>query len=153
VLIRYLSGLEATNHLAEAIAGVVVADDLILLTGGIGSGKTAFTQALARWLGVTESVTSPSFVIHSLYVSGRLPISHVDLYRLASDAEVIDLGLDDHSDGGVTVVEWADRFGGFEPPYLTIAFDLGARDDERIAILNATGETWARRLRTLENAL
>jgi tRNA threonylcarbamoyladenosine biosynthesis protein TsaE len=146
LLIRYLTSIGETNRLAAAIAEVSDVGDLILLTGGIGSGKTAFVQAFAGALGVREPVTSPSFVLQNVYESGRATVSHVDLYRLASAAEVESLGIDDFADDSITLVEWADRYESFTPPYLELAFDLGARDEERIVTIRDIGGRWRNRL-------
>jgi tRNA threonylcarbamoyladenosine biosynthesis protein TsaE len=144
--VRHLESLDDTRALATGLARDAQAGDLILLNGGIGSGKTAFAQAFAAALGVRELVTSPTFVIHTMYDSGRLPMSHFDLYRLEDPASIAQLGIEEYVDGGVTLVEWADRGSGFAPPCLTIGFDLGARDDERIATIAASGEPWHERL-------
>lgn len=143
---RRLASLDDTKRLAGALAGVVRHGDLILLHGGIGSGKTTFVQAVAAALGVTEPVTSPTFVIHNLYESGRLALNHFDIYRLEDRGSIAELGIEDHVDDGVTLVEWADRSDAFGPPYLTIAFALGAADDERIATIVPTEGSWHDRL-------
>lgn len=148
----HLESLDDTHALAADLARIARRGDLLLLNGGIGSGKTSFTQGFARALGVQEHVTSPSFVIHTMYESGRLPMSHFDLYRLEDPASVAYLGIEEYVDDGVTLIEWADRSGGFAAPYLTIAFDLGAQDDERIATIAATGGSWCERLDWLGEA-
>jgi tRNA threonylcarbamoyladenosine biosynthesis protein TsaE len=83
--------------------------DVIALTGELGAGKTSFVQGLVRALGVTAGATSPTFVLVNEY-RGRLPIHHVDVYRVDTLTELIDIGLEELMDGeGVTVIEWADR--------------------------------------------
>lgn len=83
--------------------------DVILLIGGLGTGKTCFTQGIAHALGVTDYVTSVSFVLLGEY-QGRLPLYHADLFRLDSLEEVAELGLDDVVyQGGVLVIEWAEK--------------------------------------------
>ncbi len=83
--------------------------DLLLLCGDLGSGKTCLTQGIARGLKVADNVRSPTFVLATEY-AGRLPLYHIDLYRLDDIREVDDLGLDDYIEGeGVCVVEWADK--------------------------------------------
>jgi tRNA threonylcarbamoyladenosine biosynthesis protein TsaE len=83
--------------------------DVVALTGELGAGKTSFVQGLVRALGVTAGATSPTFVLVNEY-RGRLPIHHVDVYRVDTLTELIDIGLEELMDGeGVTVIEWADR--------------------------------------------
>lgn len=145
-LVRYLSSVAATRDVASVLAGVLRPGDLVLLTGGIGSGKTTFVQALAETLGVQEYVTSPSFVIHAVYESGELPLSHVDLYRLDTPEEVEAIGFEEYLDTAVTVVEWADRYAGFDPPRLVAALDLGPREDDRLLTLTPEGGDWLERV-------
>lgn len=88
----------------------------MLLVGSLGSGKTCLTQGIARGMGIQEPVASPTFVI-LLEHRAKLPLYHVDLYRLERADDVLDLGLDDYFYGdGVTVVEWADRAMAAMPP-------------------------------------
>lgn len=141
-----LSSPDATARFAGDLAGLAEVGDLLLLTGGIGSGKTVFAQGFARGLGVAERVTSPSFVFHAFYRSGRIPLNHVDLYRVAAPEEADELGLWDFMDDAVTLVEWADRYDGVQPPYLLLNFELGRDPDDRIVTLTPQGETWSRRL-------
>jgi tRNA threonylcarbamoyladenosine biosynthesis protein TsaE len=96
------------NYLGELAQGA----DVFLLTGELGAGKTCLVQGIARGLDVTEYAFSPSFVILREY-HGRLPLYHIDLYRLDNVEEVADLGLEDYLYGdGVCVVEWAEK--GFQ---------------------------------------
>jgi tRNA threonylcarbamoyladenosine biosynthesis protein TsaE len=83
--------------------------DVVALTGELGAGKTSFVQGLVRALGVTAGATSPTFVLVNEY-RGRLPVHHVDVYRVDTLTELIDIGLEELMEGeGVTVIEWADR--------------------------------------------
>ncbi len=101
---------EATQQLAETLAHLLAAGDVLALQGDLGAGKTNFVQGLARGLGITEDVNSPTFILANEYLSGRLPLYHIDAYRLENAAEARGFGLDDYLNGdGVTVVEWADR--------------------------------------------
>ena len=107
-LVQELPNRRATIQLGRALAGVLVAGDLIVLEGELGAGKTFLARAICRGLGVPTSVpvTSPTFtLVHEL--EGRLPIAHADLYRLRAAAELRDLGLRERrSEGAVVVVEW-----------------------------------------------
>jgi tRNA threonylcarbamoyladenosine biosynthesis protein TsaE len=87
----------------------------VALTGELGAGKTCFTQGLVRGLGVTARATSPTFVLVNEY-RGRLPVHHVDAYRTASLAELLDLGVPELFGDGVTIVEWADKLEALLPP-------------------------------------
>jgi tRNA threonylcarbamoyladenosine biosynthesis protein TsaE len=97
-----------TQKLGEVIGRLACTGDIILLTGPLGAGKTCLTQGIARGLGIRESTPSPTFMLAREY-HGRLPLYHVDLYRLEFE-EISDLGLDEYLFGeGIAVVEWAEK--------------------------------------------
>jgi tRNA threonylcarbamoyladenosine biosynthesis protein TsaE len=101
----------ATCALASALASVARPGDLVCLVGDLGAGKTQFAKGFAAGLGVTDTVSSPTFVLMAEY-TGRIPLFHLDLYRLADAADALAGGLvDDRQLEGVTVVEWAERMG------------------------------------------
>ena len=101
-----------TRGIAQAIAKLVRAGDMIVLIGEMGSGKTTFSQHFAHALGVTEPVTSPTFNLLHNYAGGRLQLHHADLYRLERTGELDDLGLTELQEaGGVMLVEWGDVVG------------------------------------------
>ncbi len=96
-----------TRALGERIAGRLRPGDVLLLEGDLGAGKSELTRGIARGLGVTETVTSPSFTILNVYESGRCPLYHFDWYRLESAEELYELGMDEYLGGdGIAVVEW-----------------------------------------------
>jgi tRNA threonylcarbamoyladenosine biosynthesis protein TsaE len=100
---------QATLRLGERLGRAALPGDLILLRGDLGAGKTTFAQGIARGLGVTGAVNSPTFTLIKEY-AGRLSLYHVDLYRLDALEEIEALGIEDYLElGGVCVVEWADR--------------------------------------------
>ena len=100
---------EQTQHLGNCLGKLAKTGDVLLLTGNLGSGKTCLTQGIAWGLDVKEYAFSPSFVIVREY-HGRLPLYHVDFYRLNRIEEIVDLGLDEYFYGkGVCVVEWAEK--------------------------------------------
>ncbi len=101
---------EETRRLGERLAGVLRPGDTVLLTGDLGAGKSELARGVARGLGVTETVTSPSFTILNVYESGRVPFYHFDWYRLESEDELYELGMDEYLGGdGIAMVEWPER--------------------------------------------
>ena len=137
---EYLSNSEAeTEALGEALAGRLTAGDVIAFSGDLGAGKTAFTRGLARGLGVTERVASPTFTIVNEYLGGRLPLFHFDLYRLSSAEELFDIGWEDYLDrGGVCAVEWSENGEGVLEDPIRVDIRRGAADDQRV--ITITGE-------------
>ena len=99
---------EDMRSLGERLAAELAAGDVVVLTGDLGAGKTTFVQGVAAGLGAQGPVLSPTFVIARVYRGGRLPLVHVDAYRLGSRVEVDDLDLDADVAESVTVVEWGD---------------------------------------------
>ncbi len=99
-----------TRALGERLASGLQPGDTVILEGELGAGKSELARGIARGLGVTETVTSPSFTILNVYESGRCPLYHFDWYRLESEEELYELGMDEYLGGdGIAVVEWAER--------------------------------------------
>ena len=99
-----------TRALGEKLARRLQPGDVLLLEGDLGAGKSELTRGIAKGLGVTETVTSPSFTILNVYESGRCPLYHFDWYRLESAEELYELGMDEYLGGdGIAVVEWPGR--------------------------------------------
>ena len=99
-----------TRALGEKLAERLQPGDVLLLEGDLGAGKSELTRGIAKGLGVTETVTSPSFTILNVYESGRFPLYHFDWYRLESSEELYELGMDEYLGGdGAAVVEWPGR--------------------------------------------
>lgn len=146
-IVKVMKSVEDTVELASEFAEILEKGDLLLFTGEIGAGKTTFIQALAKNLGIKELVTSPTFVIHMLRESGRIPLSHVDLYRLNNDNEVESIGFEEYYDSAVTVVEWANRYSGFEAPYVELHFEYGEHETERIVSIYPNGGDWDKRIK------
>ena len=105
---------EATADLGEQWGRTAFSGLVIGLTGDLGAGKTQLVKGLARGLGITNRVVSPTFALVNEYRGGRLPLFHLDLYRLESRAQISGAGLEEYlNPAGVTVVEWAERW--FDP--------------------------------------
>lgn len=101
---------EETRHIGERLAGVLRPGDVILLLGDLGAGKSELTRGIAKGLGVTDVVTSPTFTILNVYDSGRIPLYHFDWYRLNDTEELFEMGLDEYlGSDGVAVIEWPMR--------------------------------------------
>lgn len=105
----------ATQALGATLAGAARIGDVLAIWGDLGAGKTQFAKGFARGLGVEETVNSPSFVLMAEY-AGRLPLFHLDLYRLADEADVLGGGLlDERQADGVTLIEWPERMAAALP--------------------------------------
>ena len=101
---------EETEKLGAALAQRLKPGTIIAYTGDLGAGKTAFTRGLAKGLGYTQPVTSPTYTIVNEYLGGRLPLFHFDMYRLASSDDLWDIGWEDYLErGGVCAVEWSEN--------------------------------------------
>jgi tRNA threonylcarbamoyladenosine biosynthesis protein TsaE len=125
---------EATRKLASTIAGALRPGDVVTLTGELGAGKTVFVQGAAAALGVIERVTSASFLLRRQY-EGNVPVLHIDVFRLDTLQDVIDIGYEDALDGRhVTFIEWGDAISPLLPPnYLEVEFRLPDPDSRRQA--------------------
>lgn len=131
--------VDETERLAADFAASLHPGAVLAFTGGLGMGKTAFTRGLARGLGFSGRVTSPTFTLVNEY-DGRIPLFHFDLYRIASSDELFDLGWDDYlARGGVCAVEWSERIADALPPD-TIYVDLARHSDhDDWRIITVTG--------------
>jgi tRNA threonylcarbamoyladenosine biosynthesis protein TsaE len=135
-----------TDTLAAAgrLASICRPDDVIVLAGPLGAGKTAFVSGLADGLGVEEIVASPSYVLMRRYDSGFLPLVHVDVYRLSSIGEFEDLGVFEEGRGGVVAVEWGEVVGGVLPAdRLTVRFTVESDGTRRLELV--PGGIWQAR--------
>lgn len=147
------AGPEATALVGGALGAQAQPGDVLLLQGPLGTGKTCLTQGLARGLGVTAPVTSPTFILVNQY-SGRLTLYHVDLYRIEAVAEAIDLGLDDYFFGdGVCVVEWPERAPAAMPPEHLLVVLEHAGEQQRRLTFQAAGSRYIELLADLPRYL
>lgn len=160
---RFLStSAEQTRAVGRAIAELARPGDVVVLAGELGAGKTVLAQGLAAGLGVDEPVVSPSFTLVREYF-GRLPVAHVDVYRLGRVQELIDLALDEGPGrDGITVVEWGDLIASaLGTQRLEVRLDRSGdeagggtgADDERVITLTSYGSAWTARLAALADLL
>ncbi len=135
-----------TRRLAARLAEVARAGDLIGLVGDLGAGKTQFAKGFARGLGIEDTVSSPTFVLMAEYV-GRLPLFHLDLYRLDGAVDAMGGGLlDERQLDGVVLIEWAERLGAALPVgRLEVVID-GTGDEPRRITLRSPDPGYARYL-------
>lgn len=132
-----------TEQLGQALAKSLYAGAVVAFTGDLGAGKTAFTRGLARGLGVTGQVTSPTFTIVNEYEGDRLPLFHFDMYRLSCSDELFDIGWEDYlARGGVCAVEWSENVDdALEENCIRVDIRRGEHDEQRlITITGVTGE-------------
>jgi tRNA threonylcarbamoyladenosine biosynthesis protein TsaE len=135
-----------TLELAGTVGELLRAGDVVSLVGDLGAGKTVFARGVARALGVTEPVVSPSFTIVREY-DGRMPLVHVDVYRIDTVQELYDLGFEELvRDDAVTLVEWGDMIDGLLPvDRLDVRLAPGDTDDERVVEIEGHGRSWRAR--------
>lgn len=142
-----------TREIGGALAALLLPGDVVSLTGDLGAGKTCLVQGAARALGVEEPVTSPTFVLAREY-HGSVPVHHLDVYRLNTLQEVIDLGFEDLLDPtGVIFIEWGEAIAPLLPPsYLEV--EITALDDERrLLSIVGRGPAWAPRWSRVEDVV
>ena len=150
-----------TQQLAATVAGALRPGDVVALTGELGAGKTCFVQGAARALGVTERVTSPSFVLRREY-EGTVPVLHMDIYRLETLQDIVDIGYEEVFDATrVTFIEWGDAMSPLLPTdHLELEFrlpsltpDAASNEEDRRIVVRPRGEDWLRRLADLRTSL
>lgn len=141
---------DETREIAARLAPSLEAGDVVVLSGELGSGKTVFAQGVIGALGVDDPVTSPTFALVHEY-EARLPVAHVDVYRLNRVQELFDLGFEEiASEDRVTFVEWGERADQVLPAdRLTVHIARGDEPDRRVVTLTPVGRRWERRLPVL----
>ena len=149
-LLLRTSTADDTQAVGTAIAPLLRINDVMVLTGELGAGKTTLVRGIARGLGADEHVASPTFTLVREYVTGRIPIAHVDVFRLDRVQDVVDLALDELEDGAcLLIVEWGDAVEELLPEdrvrvELTTEDPTGGLEARRIMI-TSEGTSWLER--------
>ena len=124
-----------TEAVGEALGKVLKPGSILAYQGDLGAGKTAFTRGLARGLGAKEQVTSPTNTIVNEYLSGRMPLFHFDMYRLASSDDLWDIGWEDYLErGGVCAVEWSENVDDAMEDAIIVCIQKTGEDSRKITI-------------------
>lgn len=133
---------EETELLGQQLGETLKGGEIIAYVGGLGAGKTAFTRGLARGLGITMRVTSPTYTIVNEYEGGRLPLFHFDMYRLESSDDLFDIGWEDYLlRGGVCAVEWSENVSDAMEGAITVTIEKISDEQRRITV--ERGEEYA----------
>ena len=132
----------AARHIGMALGRKLEPGTIIALVGDLGTGKTTLTKYIAEGLGVTETITSPTFTIVKEYESGRMPLYHFDVYRIGDVDEMYELGYEDYFYGnGLCIIEWADIIEEIIPDEaITIRISYGSTESERIYDIAGLGD-------------
>ena len=126
---------EETEEVGAALGKVLKPGTVLAYTGDLGAGKTAFTRGLAKGLGCTDMVTSPTYTIVNEYLSGRLPLFHFDMYRLGSSDDLWDIGWEDYLErGGVCAVEWSENVEDALEGAIFVTIEKLGEESRRITI-------------------
>ena len=134
---------EETAAVGRDLAATLGAGSVVRLFGDLGAGKTAFVRGLAEGLGVRpDEVSSPTFTLIQEYRGGRVPLFHVDLYRLNDPREIDDLGLDEIAADGVMAIEWAEKWRGVQRGAIDVRIRLGDGDTREITLSGSSEPLW-----------
>jgi len=146
--------IEDTNKIAAIIASVVKLDDIVILGGGLGAGKTHLVKGVAAALSCMNNVTSPTYAIANFYKIESGNIIHIDAYRLSGVAEFRDLGLDEYFEESITFVEWGKKILDEFPSCLIVDIELDEKDaNHRKIMLSYKGKKWETTFKELKEKL
>lgn len=133
---------ETTIRLGVRLGELLLPGDVIALTGDLGAGKTTFTKGVAQGAGVPTEVASPTFTLIHEH-RGRLPFYHIDLYRIDTEDQIADLGLEEYIySQGATIIEWSERMGSVLPESCLVVRLVATGDTEREIELKSTSPRW-----------
>ena len=131
----FTNSAEETERLGQRLGETLRGGEVVAYLGELGAGKTAFTRGLARGLGISMRVTSPTYTIVNEYTGGRLPLFHFDMYRLGYEEELFDIGWEDYlARGGVCAVEWSENVSGAMEDAITVRIEKTSDEGRKITI-------------------
>ena len=131
----FTNSAEETERLGQRLGETLRGGEVVAYLGELGAGKTAFRRGLARGLGISMRVTSPTYTIVNEYTGGRLPLFHFDMYRLGSEEELFDIGWEDYlARGGVCAVEWSENVSGAMEDAITVRIEKTSDEGRKITI-------------------
>jgi tRNA threonylcarbamoyladenosine biosynthesis protein TsaE len=139
---QYSESERETEELGAKLAKELTPGTVVAFTGDLGAGKTAFVRGMAKGLGITQRVTSPTFTIVNEYEGGRLPLFHFDMYRLASEEDLFDIGWEDFLQrGGVCAVEWSETIQNALEDCIKVEIRRGNTDTQRMITIRREENT------------
>lgn len=138
---RHSANEQETEAIGQALVGRLAPGTVIAFTGDLGAGKTAFVRGMARGLGISQRVTSPTFTIVNEYEGGRLPLFHFDMYRLSGADDLFDIGWEDFlRRGGICAVEWSENIrDALEPDTIYVDIRRGETENQRVLTIRGPG--------------
>ena len=138
--------LADTRRLADFLSGIAQPNDVILLEGELGAGKTQFVTFFCEAAGCQDSVSSPSYTLVNMYEGQKSPIAHADLYRIKSELELYDLGFEDYLNGSIALVEWGSKHLDLFDNYLKVGIaQVRGCEECRAVSLEFKGASWEKR--------
>ena len=134
-MIYHTNSPEETEVIGQLLAARLKPGTVIAFEGDLGAGKTAFTRGLARGLGATDRVTSPTYTIVNEYLGGKMPLFHFDMYRLESSDDLFDIGWEDYLErGGICAVEWSENVSDAMEGALTVRIEKTGETSRTITL-------------------
>lgn len=150
------SNINKFEHFVKLISTILKPNDLVLLEGLIGVGKTQFVKFYCKYIGCDQTVTSPSYTLVNMYNIQNYNIVHADLYRIEDENELLEMGIEDYLINNITFIEWGEKFQDFFSEYLIIKIEHLKEDDYpsgRKIMVSYKGNYWETKLKNIKNIL
>ena len=146
--------VEDTQRYAEQVSSHLKAGDILLLQGDLAAGKTKFVECCCQVLGYKDPVNSPTYTMANVYPLNDYDIVHADFYRMKSEGEIFEMGLDFYLDEALIFIEWGERFADFFSDYLHLQIEpVDGEETARKLTFSATGPLWKKRFEELRKTL